>query len=288
MKIKIMTDPTSCLPLKFAEKENITFFETLFDIDGKMYKELSDINKEEFVESLSYINPYPKSSLASPPAALEIYEQAIKEGYDEIFYIAVSPNITNMIASAKMASKKVHEKIKVTIYPTGLMGPSQGAMIYSAIKLFKKGKTVEEIIQYLDSIKDLVHSAGLSADFNTLFRTGRIKKGIKISVISSVMRLKPLFEINLDQGVVGIGGGLGYRGAIKKIIKNLQGKAQEGLTYDLFLLDSMAPKLSEKLKKEIPKVIPIKDIHYWDLPSMIIWAIGKGAVIATISPILND
>ena len=50
----------------------------------------------------------------------------------------------------------------------------------------------------------------------------------------------------------------------------------------------MAPEKSKKLEKSIKNVIPINEVHFWQLPTMIIWAVGKGAAIATIAPTMSD
>ena len=285
MNIKLITDSTCCIPKEVLDKEKIAYLESQLIIDKKEYRDLSDLDYEEVIQSLQFLEPYPKSSLASPQDAYKLFEQAQKEGYKEILYIGLSPNVSNQFNSAKVAAKRFKNKIKITLYQSGLMGPSQGAMVWNALKLLKDGKTVEEITAYLDTIKDQVYTVGLSADFNTLFRTGKIKKGVGITVIASVLSLKPLFEINLDQGVVGIGGGVGYRGAIKKVLKNISIHRRAELEYDLYISDAIAPrKLIFEIVQKVKHNFPIKDIHYWRISPVVAWALGKGSVMITIAP----
>ena len=179
------------------------------------------------------------------------------------------------------------DKTNIHLYQSGLMGSSQGIMVYSAWKLQQKGKSMEEIVKYLDSIKENVYTIGISPGFDSLFKTGKIKKGVGITVIASVLQLKPIFEINLDQGVVGIGGGVGNRGALKKLVKNIEEKTDPNITYDLLLANAFAPDIQKKVSKEIQKVRNIKNIIYGEIPPVIAWAIGNESVKVALAPTID-
>lgn len=287
MEVKLVTDSTSCLTKEFLDKENISILESVLMLDEVGHKELTEIDRKNFLLSLKYLDPYPTTSLASPQDALDIFEQAIEEGYEDILYIGISPNISNQYNSAKIAAKKIKDKANIHLYQTGLMGSSQGMMVYSAWKLQKKGKSLEEIVTYLDSIKEKVYTIGISPGFDSLFKTGKIKKGVGITVMASVLRLKPIFEINLDQGTVGIGGGVGFGGALKKLIKNIEEKTDSNITYDLLLADAFAPAMLKKVKKEIQEVRDIKNIIYGEICPVVAWAIGNKSVKVALAPTID-
>lgn len=289
MKVKIVTDSTTCLPKEFVEQEKISLLESKIIIDGKEYRELSELNYEEFIEGLQFLEPYPTTTLASPQDTLDIFEKAIEQGYDEIFYIGLSPNVSNQFNSAKVAAKRVQKKIKVILYQSGLMGPSQGVLVYRAAELLKQGKSVEETIANLDQLKNSVYTIGLSRDFNTLFRTGKVKKSIKMTVVASVLSLKPIFEINLDEGVVGIGGGAGYSSAMKKIKEAIIEHSSQSQIYDLYISDALAEKKNVKqLIETVKSAVQVRKVENWQLTPVITWAVGKGGLMATIIPVQEE
>ncbi len=287
MKIKITTDVTTSIPKEIADKNDIEFVEFYLNINGKPTKELSEINREKFMNEAKFMTPYPTSNFPSPQNYLEAFQKVEDNGYDEILHIGLSLNISGALNSARVAAKRI-KKTKITVYDSGIMGPSQGTMVLMARKLLKKGKSVEEVIKYLESEKLKIYGAGCSENFDILFKTGRVKKGAGITVMSSLMRLKPLFELNFEKGVTGIGGGMGFRGAIKKIVANIIEKTDDKITYDLFMTDAGAPKLLKRLEEEIVKVRKIKNIHYWPMVSMMIHTCGKGSIIGTLSPTLDE
>ena len=287
MSVKIVTDSHACLPMDFMEKENISYLESLMIIEEQDYKELTEIDRDEFIGKISSFDPYPKTSIASPQDALNIFEQAIKDGYEEIFYIGVSPTVSNQYNSAKVAAKKVDKKIKVTLYECGLSSSSQGALVINAVKLLKNGRSVSEVIEKLDKMKKYTHTFGVSKSFETLFKTGKIQKKMSFNVMSSIMRLKPMFEIILDEGVQSRGAGMGFNGALKKIFERVEEIAAEGKEYDLFLSDVNNSYHFKKIEEELRRLVPIKDVHHWDVPPVIILSIGTESIQITLSPHIN-
>ncbi|OLS29902.1 MAG: DegV domain-containing protein [Candidatus Heimdallarchaeota archaeon AB_125] len=287
MTIRVTTDVTTCIPKEITDKNNIEFIEFYLNINGKPTKELSELDRETFMNELSDMNPFPTSNFPSPQDYLDAFQKILDDGYDEIFHIGLSPNISGALNSAKVAAKKLKEA-KITIYNSGIMAPSQGSMVLIAVKLLNQGKTHDEVIEYLESIKYNIYGAGLSINFDILFKTGRVKKSAGLTVFSSLMKLKPLFELNFETGVTGIGGGVGFKGAIKKIVQNIEEKTDEGLTYDLIMTDAGAPELLKKLEEAVKKVRKIKNIHHWPMVSMMIHTCGKGSVMATVCPTLDE
>ncbi|MCE7739272.1 MAG: hypothetical protein GPJ50_07830, partial [Candidatus Heimdallarchaeota archaeon] len=119
MKIKIVTDSTSGIPQEFAEKENIGILESKIFLDGQDLKEITELDRKDLANSIPKLDPYPTTTMASPQEALDIFNQALEEKYDEIFYIGLSQTISNQFNSAKIAAKKIRDKIKVTLYECG-------------------------------------------------------------------------------------------------------------------------------------------------------------------------
>jgi DegV family protein with EDD domain len=287
MKVKLITDSHACLPIEFMKSEDIGYIESLMIIEDKDYKELSDINREDFIKQIPKFDPYPKTSIGSPQHALDIYEKAINDGYEEIFYIGVSPTISNQYNSAKAAAKKVKDRIKVTLYECGLSSSSQGALTLSALKFLKQGKSVPEVVEKLNNLKKQTHTLGMSQSFEALFKTGKIQKKMSLSVVSSLMRLKPMFEIILDEGVQSRGAGRGNKGALKMVFDRIDELAVEGTEYDLFLSDVNNTHHFKKIEDELRTKIKIKNVHHWKIPPVIIHSIGTESIQITISPHVN-
>ncbi len=288
MKIKLVTDASSLLPLKLMEEENIGVFESILLIDGKEYRELTELNREEFILSLHDADPYPTSSQVSAQDVLDVYNKAIEDGFDEILYLSLTPKISSHMNVARLAAKRVQDKIKVTIYQTDYSCASQGAMVYHAMKLLKKGKSTDEIISYLDELKHKIHTVGVTVDLESLFKSGKVKRGSAKGILVSLLKMKPIVEITIEDAVIGIGAGISLKSAIKKLISVVETKTDSDTQYDLYMADTLNPELAKDLEQEIKKVRKIKETHHWEISPVVALSSGNGGVMATLCPVLEE
>jgi DegV family protein with EDD domain len=282
MKVKVFTDVTTFIPEELAKEYDIDFIELSVLMEDGPHKEKS-IDREEFINKMKDMDPYPTTSQANPHDFLESFQKVLSEGYDHVFYVGLSINLSQSQNSANIAIKKL-KKEQATVYDSEIMAPCQGIMALSASRLFKKGKSIEEVIAYLDSLKNKIYGAGLSSSFDVLFKTGKVKKGAAISMISTVMKLKPMFELNFEKGLISLGGGKGFKGAIKKIMENIQEKTDPETEYILVLSDVISPDLMKTMEEEIKKIRRIKEVHHWPISVVAAHTLGKGAVTAVLGP----
>ena len=286
MKVKVFTDITTVIPEDIAKEYDLGFVEFSLMINGKAHKETT-VDRDDFINNLENMDPYPTSSQPNAHDYLTAFQSAFNEGYDHVFLVCMSFSISNALDSAKIAARKL-KKEQITIYDSRIMAPCEGIMALTAANLFNKGKSIEEVVKSLDGLKDKIYGVGLSSSFDVLFKTGRVKKGAAISMISTVMKLKPMFEYNYETGITSLGGGKGFKGAIKKIIENIEQKTQAESEYVLILSDVFAPELMKTLEEEIKKIRKIKEVHYWPVTSLAAHTLGKGAVSAVLGPSWTD
>jgi fatty acid-binding protein DegV len=122
MRVKLVTDSTSCLCKEFYEQENIGVIESLLRIDGESKRDLSDIERGDFLNKLNKLDLLPYSAHANFQDIIKVFEDTISDGFDEIFYIGVSKKITNQYEIVEFVSQEYKEKIKMTLFQSGYMG----------------------------------------------------------------------------------------------------------------------------------------------------------------------
>ncbi|MCK4254502.1 MAG: DegV family EDD domain-containing protein, partial [Candidatus Heimdallarchaeota archaeon] len=265
-------------------KHGIALLEILVEYNEGYKKEITEIDREEFTENLHLINPAPKTSFASPDDALSVLKQAEEDKYDAIIYPFMTPKTSNQVNSVRLAAKKMKDKIKIEFYPTQYAGASQAAFVLYAQKMLKENKSIEEITNYFDKVKPQIYTIGFSKDFTTLFQSGKVKKSVHVSLLTNTLKLKPIYHIPLDEGVIGFGGGIGFKGALKKIIKEIESKMADEIVYDLIISHSNGMQKAEMLEAEVRKVKQVKNCFVWKIPPAIVNSVGKGATMVTLYP----
>ncbi len=288
MKVKIITDSTSQIPIEYAKEKNIIFFEPTIELDGEHFKELSEVDYEDFVSKMAKMNPVPKTSVANPQDALEVFEQIIDEGYKEALYLYLTPTMSNQISPVQVGYKKVKDKLKVHYYPTEYSATSQAPFILYAQELLEKGESIATITKTLDKMKPLIFSNGISTSFDILFRTGRIKKTVKMSMISSLMSLKPIYASEQDKGFSSGGAGAGFGGSIKKITQAAEEKTDANITYNMIISHVKNEKLGKKLEESLKKIRKIESVKYWQMSPCVGNTLGYGTAMVTLYPTLDS
>jgi DegV family protein with EDD domain len=284
MKIKLIIDASSQIPVEFAKANNIAFIEQLIELEGEYRKEVSEVNIEDFVSKMRKLNPLPKTTLGSPQHVLDVYEQIIKEGYKEAVYLYLTPELSNQISAAKVAHKKVKDKLNVHFFATGHAGPSQAPFGLYTHKLVEEGKSIEEIMNILEKIKPMIYTIGVSSSFDTLFRSGKIKKSVKMSLISNLMNLKPLYESTMDKGFAGFGAGAGYGGALKKIKASIEEKTDPQQEYNIIICHTKNKKLAHKLEAAAKDIRQVQDVDVWSISPVVTNTLGYGTAMITLYP----
>ncbi|MBY8999858.1 MAG: DegV family EDD domain-containing protein [Candidatus Heimdallarchaeota archaeon] len=288
MKVKLITDSTSQIPVEFAQANNIALIEPLIQFEGDYRKEISEVDREVFVSKMRNFDSFPLTTLASPQDALDLFEQIIKEGYKEAIYLFLTPELSNQIAPVKIAYKKVKDKLNVHFYATGYAATSQAPFVLYAVKLFEEGKSSEEVMKLLDKLKTMVYTIGISSSFDILFKSGKIKKSFKMSFISNLMRLKPLVEGLLDKGFAGFGAGSGYGGAIKKLKAAIEEKTDPKLDYNIILCHTKNEKLAQKLEATAKDIRKVHTVDVWSISPCVANTLGYGAAMVTLYPTLDS
>jgi len=288
MRIKLVTDSTACLSKEFYEQEDIGIIESLLMLDGEYKRDISDIERKYFLHRISKINLYPYSAHADPQDVSNIIEEAISDGYDEIFYIGVSKRITNQFEIVKFVSEQYKEMIDISLFQSGYMGSSQGGMVLIANKMLKNGKSVDEIIEILEANRKKIKTMIVSESFKSLFKTGKIRRR---DIITSFVKhfekylgYKPVAEINQDEGVIGVDKARGKRFALRKAFKIIGSELSHELEYDLLFSNAGCEKYYSTIERKLKKEFKIKEVQFWEASPVVIWALGAKSIIFTLIP----
>ncbi len=288
MRIKLMTDSTACLTKEFCEQEDIALIESLLCINGEYKRDLSDLQRRDFLKISDNFFYNIFSTQADTEHVSNVIEEVISQGYDEIFYIGVSKTITNQFEIVEFVSDLVKDKIRVTLFQSESMGSSQGGMVLLANKMLKNGKSVKQIIKILEKKRNEFKTYIISTSFRTIFKTGKIKSTKLISAVAKFIgRLrvnKPIIEVSEEKGLIAVGKAKGKLQALRKAINLMSKELPLENEYDLVLVETGTEKYFPKIKKTIEQKFKIKTVHYWEASPVVIWTIGKNSIKFSLIP----
>lgn len=262
--IKIVCDSLSDIPKELVEQYDIHVVPLSVLFDDKEYIDGVDITKEEFYKMLRESEKLPKTSQVTYMRFKETFDKYIQEG-KTVLYIGGSSAASGTYQSAVMAKNDIEE----TMYTFDSLNLSIGSacMVVSAAKMAKEGKTVEEIINHLEKIKN---------DNTVLFTVDTLEylqKGGRVSLakatIGNMLNIKPILAIE-DGGVKATSQARGKKQVVSKIIELIKEQYGEDLS-DKRIIMGFGDNHSdfETLNKRIQEELKVDEFYVVNIGSCI-------------------
>lgn len=162
------------------------------------YNDFIEMDAKAFYERISKEpNNVPKTSYASIGTMLEIFEDLKAKGYDEALVITISGKMSGLNEALRNLARQV--EIKLTVYDSKTIAYPQAFMVLEAHRLLDDGKTVEEILPYLDRIRDNNQMYFAVDTLLYLVKNGRLSR--LSGTLGTMLKIKPLLTINKEGAV---------------------------------------------------------------------------------------
>lgn len=196
MAIGIVTDSTSDIPQETAVKYGIVVVPAYVNIGDESYLDGVELTRQEFYERLpSYAQP-PTTSAPPPGAFSSAYEALAKQGVTQILSIHVASTLSGMLNAARLGAQDV-KNVEVTLFDSQQLTMALGLLAISAAKEAAAGRTMAEIVAFLDERVHRTYILGVLDTLEYLRRSGRVNWAQ--FGIGTLLRIKPLLHVHMGQ-----------------------------------------------------------------------------------------
>lgn len=219
-KFIITTDTTADLPKEYTLKNNIGILPLSFRIAGKETAGDTDFDIKEFYDQMRN-GEMPTTSQVNPATAREVFESYLKDGYD-VLHIAFSSALSGSYNSARLVSEELNEEYdnKVIVIDSLSASLGEGLLVYKAVKLKEEGKTIEEVVNWLEDNKlNLCHYFTVD-DLNHLYRGGRVSKAT--AIIGTMIGVKPILHVDNEGRLIPVSKVRGRKQSLNALVKNMK------------------------------------------------------------------
>lgn len=200
-KYEIFTDATSDLPLDIIDSFGINVIPMDFEIDGKVYTHYPDereLDNKTFYQ-MSQDGLMATTTQITPSRFIEYFTPTLKEGKD-ILYICFSSGLSGTYGSSKIAILNLKEDFpdrKIMTVDSLCASSGEGLLVYLAAKEKEKGKTIEELYDWVEENRlNICHWYKVDDLFH-LKRGGRISS--VAATFGTALNIKPLLNMD-DEG----------------------------------------------------------------------------------------
>lgn len=231
-----------------AEELGLDYISMPYYIDGQEY--FYDLGKatdfRKFYDLVRAGN-IPKTQ-ALNPEDYKIFLTPYFERGEDILYISFSHRLSGTFQSLELALRELKESYpdrRCTVFDTNSISLGAGIQVEEAAKLWKKGASDEEILDFLKTFTDRVCVYFVVDDLMHLKRGGRCS-GLA-AVAGTVLGLKPMLSVGADGGLTVLSKIAGR----KKAIRTLAEKVVEELTDEscsVYVVDADCPEEGDRLR----------------------------------------
>jgi DegV family protein with EDD domain len=193
MTIRIVTDSTCDLPEELVAATGVSVVPLVINIAGKSYLDGVEISRRQFYEGLPGYAAFPTTSVPSPGDFCRAYEGLASEGATDIISIHISPTLSAVTNSARLAVEETRSA-RVWVVDSRQLSMGTGFMVLAAAKAVARGLPAEEVVSELDRLAPRLHVFAVLDTVEFLRRSGRMN-GIQFGV-ASLLGIKPLLKMN--------------------------------------------------------------------------------------------
>ena len=273
-KIAIICDSTGSISVKEQEELGISinYLSIVFGTDS--YKEFKEITPEEFIERCESQPELPKTSQPTPGVTIEMYEGLLNKGYEHIVHIALSSQLSGSYQSAVNCAEIV-DKNRIHVIDSRTVTYTQGMFATNAARKVKEGATIEEVLDYIEMIKNNNEFYAAINDLTNLRKGGRLSN-IEAK-LGSLLQIKPIVHMIPDGTLQPEEKIRTFKKSLKRLIE-IAKEANLTEDYQLSVMHIVNPEGAEAVFNELKEIYPNIELTINDISLVVAAHGGPGAV----------
>lgn len=244
-KIAIITDSSCDLTINEIKEYNINILPLKIIYKDREYNDIFDITPDQVYESLHV--EVPTTSLCSPDYINSVLDKLEAEGYTHIIGIFISSALSGTFNAARLVIEE-RTSIKSYLFDSKIIGYPLGAIVLKADELVKEGKSFEEIVAALPSIREATTGYYTLNTLEYLRRGGRIGK--VSGTVGDLLHLKPIISVDEHGAYCTIAKARGRKQSLKKLTSIILEHLDESKC-DIAVLHGMAEEEANQILASI-------------------------------------
>ena len=187
--LRIVTDGAADLLPEWGKEYGIDMIPVNILFGEKSYLQGEELDNEGFYKLVDETKRIPKTSQPSPHQFVEFYRKIAEKG-DTILSIHITAKLSGTYASAVAAAEELKDEFKVIPIDSACGSLGIGLMCREARKMEKAGKSIDEIVKFIEEVKYNVRVILTLDTLEYAKMSGRVKT--LQAALASVLNVKPI------------------------------------------------------------------------------------------------
>ena len=220
----LATDSCSDLTVELVQSLGLEIIPLSVELEGHSYEHYPDerhLSIALFYQALRE-KKIAKTSLINTGQFLNFFEPFLKQGLD-VLYIAFSSALSGTYQSSVIAARELMEQYpdqKIITLDSKSASMGQGLLVYLAGQRKLSGQSIEEVANFVESVKLSVCHLFTVDDLGTLKRGGRLSD--TQAFLGTLLRVKPILHVSNDGKLVPLKKARGREFSLEQMIELMQ------------------------------------------------------------------
>lgn len=257
----IITDTCCDLPYEYISEHQIEMIPLTINMNQKeMEDDLAKTGQYEGFYQAILNGEMPKTSQVNSYQFKEVFARHLKEG-KSVLYIGFSSALSGCVNSARIAAEELKEEMadaQLYVVDSKCASMGQGLLIYYAVEAFKEGKSLEEVIAFLEENKLKVNHWFTVADLNHLYRGGRVSK--TSATVGTLLQIKPVLHVDVEGRLTPKEKVKGRKKSLKTLVEKVKENIINPEEQIVFISHGAVLEEAEEVKKALLEECHVKEV----------------------------
>jgi DegV family protein with EDD domain len=187
--LRIVTDGAADLLPGWGKEYGIDMIPVNIMFGEKSYLQGVELDNEGFYKMVDETKRIPKTSQPSPHQFVEFYRKIAQKG-DTILSIHITAKLSGTYASAVSAAEELKGEFNIIPVDSAVGSLAIGMLCREARKMERAGKSVDEIVKYIEDIKYKIRVILTLDTLEYAKMSGRVKT--LQAALASLLNVKPI------------------------------------------------------------------------------------------------
>jgi DegV family protein with EDD domain len=281
--VAIIADTVAGIPQDWIKKWGITVIPAaIINADNKRYVEGVDISTNDAYALAERTQKYSTSSI-SPGIVLDSFKKVAARS-DQMLLVAFSSAmgaIYKVAGGAIELAREENPKLDIRVYDTKTVASAEGLLVMAAARAAAAGKSLDEIIQLLDTLRPRIGCFNLMETLKYVYRSGRVSR-FK-SELAAMMHIRPILKMMPDGTMENVARARDRAKAIALLLDLIRKELPPERCH-FMILHAVAPEWAKELGTLIEREFNPLDVTYGEYSAIMGYASGKGCLSVGFMP----
>ena len=262
----IMTDSCCDLSAELAAELELEVLPLRLELEGRSYRNLLDGGEIGFQEFYAKV----RSGAMPVTSAVNVGEfeaamRPILEAGKDILCLCFSSALSTTYQSAVIAGRELEEDFperKVRVVDSLCASMGQGLFVWLCAQEKKKGKTLEEVLDFAEGAKGNICHWFTVDDLNHLKRGGRVSAAA--ALFGTMLSVKPVLHVDKEGRLIPMEKCRGRKASLLALVDHMEKTAVDPERYPVFISHGDCREDAEFVAEEVRRRLGVREvyIHY--------------------------